>query len=74
MGALASASRALGGGGAAVVETEDAIGEKAAVEAEGDEVGPDRGQHQPGGANPLAPSEGEHAPARRADEGDQKPA
>src|SRR5688500_4161368 len=44
-------------GSAAVVEAEDAIGEEAAVEAEGDEVGADGCQHQPGGADRLATSE-----------------
>ena len=60
---VAPIGQPLGGGGAAVVEAEDAVGEEAAVEAVGDEVGADGGQHQPGGADRLAPVGGRACPS-----------
>src|SRR6185312_10016793 len=60
-------------GGPAVVETEDPLGEEAAVEAEADEVGPDGGEHEPGGADRLATVQGQDAPGGGAGEGDEEP-
>ena len=71
---VAAVAEPLGGGGAAVVEPEDPVGEEAAVEAVGDEVGADGGDHEPGGADGLAAVQGEHAPAGGAGEGDEEPA
>jgi hypothetical protein len=58
----------------AVVQAEDPVGEEAAVEAEGDQVGADRGQDQPRGVDRLAPVQGQNPPAGRAGEGRDEPA
>ena len=52
----------FGGGGSPVVETQYPVGQKAAIETVRQEIGADRGQHQPGGADGLAPVEREHSP------------
>ena len=59
--------------GAAVIQLEDAVGEEAAVETEGDEVGADGGKHQPGRADGLPAVQGEHPPTGRAHQGDERP-
>ena len=68
---VAAVGQPLGRRGPAVVEAEDPVGEEAAVEAEGDEVGADGGEDEPGGADRLAPMERQHAPAGGAGQGDE---
>ena len=61
---VAPVGEPLGGGGPPVVEAEHPVGDEAAVKAVGDEVGAHGGQHQPGGADGLAPVEGLASPRR----------
>jgi hypothetical protein len=70
---VAAVLQPLGGCGAAVVEFEHALGEKAAIEAVGDEVGPDGGEDEPGGADSLAAVEGDGAPRDGAGQGEAQP-
>jgi hypothetical protein len=71
---IPAVGQALGRGGPAVVQAEDPVGEKAAVEAEGDQVGADGGHDEPRGADRLTPVQGQTPPADRAGEGDEEPA
>ena len=64
---------ALGGRGAAGVESEDRVREELGVEPEGDGIGTDRGDQQPRRADALAADECEHAERRRAEDGDRAP-
>ena len=63
----------LGRRRAPVVQAEYALGQEPAVEAVGDEVGADGGEHQPGGADGLAAVEREYGPRGCADETDGDP-
>ena len=64
---------ALGGCGAAGIETKDAVGEKLRVEAVCDSVGADGGNQEPGGADRLAAGERQDAEGGGAECRDESP-
>ena len=64
---------ALGGRGAAGIETKDAVSEKLRVEAIADRVGAHGGNQEPGGADRLAAGECQDAEGGGAECRDESP-
>ena len=62
---IVAVAQALGGSGALVVERHHARRDEFGVEAEADEVGADRGQHQPDAVDVLTAEKRDRAQADR---------